>query len=290
MEKLLCVLLSAAVLLAVSLNEGEVSGFGTVIQEGSEATAPPYAEHGQRSAKVPVLSYHSFTNDDEKIAKSDLFLTPETFELQLIQLLQMGYTPIFASELAAKVLPDKPVVITMDDGYRDNYDLAYPIMEKHQVKATIFLISGHMANRSHEEHLSWDQVREMQDSGLVEFQSHTYQLHREKGLARPDEFSKDGWQALLRDDARRAEEVFLRELGRAPTVLCCPYGIWSEEVAELYAQTYDVIFTGEYGMADLGRNSLLGLPRIWVTEHTALEQLLTELRPMAEVTGASDQS
>lgn len=220
---------------------------------------------------VLVLSYHAFTENMSVIEKNDLYISPQTFENQIITLLECGYTPIFASELTADMLPEKPVVITMDDGYMDNYELAFPILKKYNVKATIFIISSYMDEEETGEFFSWSIAREMYESGVVELQSHTYDMHNGNGLAYEAGTNYDEWLTQLERDAELAEEIFLEKLGYAPTVLCCPFGKWNKDVSEFYSDRYGVVFYGEYDLADLSRDSLMALPRIWAVEATVIK-------------------
>ena len=70
------------------------------------------------------------------------------------------------------ILPENSILITFDDGYKNNYTLAYPILKKYNMKATIFLNTRYVGKN--EDYLTWDNVREMYESGLVDFQLHTH--------------------------------------------------------------------------------------------------------------------
>ena|GEM_PF-4735496 len=231
-----------------------------------EAALVPRAEVGE----VLVLSYHAFTEDASVIEKWDLYMSPGAFKSQLQKLLECGYTPIFASELASDYLPEKPVVITIDDGYLDNYEIAFPILKECDVKATIFIIASYLEERP--EYLTWAHITEMYESGLVDFQSHTYNLHA-TGLVYPEasDISYDAWLALLDEDAQLMEDTFLEKLGYAPTVLCYPLGKWNMDISDFYSSRYNVFFSGNYGVANLSQDSLLALPRIWSVESTVIK-------------------
>lgn len=114
---------------------------------------------------IPVFMYHSISNTQ----KNDLCVSPKQFEKQLRTLLEGGFTPITASELAnayekGTQLPDHPFIITFDDGYVDNYTNAFPILKKYKAKATLFVITSTINRGSY---LSWNQLKEMESSGLV---------------------------------------------------------------------------------------------------------------------------
>lgn len=124
-----------------------------------------------RPAGIPVLNYHQINDRD----KNALTLASNQFAMQMDYLSTAGYHTITVAELAdalekGHALPEKPVLLTFDDGYRDNYDVAYPILKAYGMKAIIFPVTdyvGHYPN-----YLTWEQMKEMQGNG-IEFGSHT---------------------------------------------------------------------------------------------------------------------
>ncbi len=112
-----------------------------------------------------ILMYHSI----EPGPGSGMNVPPEKFEQQLQQLLKQGYQSAMLSELAALPKDEKKVVITFDDGFRNNYTHAFPLLKKQNMKATIF-ISPEIEEI---ETLTESEIREMSDSGLIEFGAHT---------------------------------------------------------------------------------------------------------------------
>lgn len=120
---------------------------------------------------IPVLNYHRVKDN----VFNPLTLSNEEFEEQMQYLHAHGYHSITPDQLlmylqTGEPLPDKPVLITFDDGYRDNYVNAYPILKKYGFTATIFLITDVVGHDYW--YLDWEQVREMQQAGFV-FGSHT---------------------------------------------------------------------------------------------------------------------
>jgi peptidoglycan/xylan/chitin deacetylase (PgdA/CDA1 family) len=119
---------------------------------------------------VPILMYHCIS-----AGNNTLYVEPKRFALQLRNLLKQGYTPITARELvnswfSGTPLPSRPIVLTFDDGYRDNYTNAYPLLKKYHVKATLFVITGAVGRPNY---LTWPQIQEMEKSGLVDVESHS---------------------------------------------------------------------------------------------------------------------
>ena len=121
---------------------------------------------------VPILLYHQVNDID----KDSLTLTVEQFDAQIKYLIDEGYTIITPTELldawdGKGNLPTKPAVITFDDGHVEFYKNVFPILQKYNVKATVFVITDFL--NLYPNYLTWDQAKEMQASGLVEFGSHT---------------------------------------------------------------------------------------------------------------------
>lgn len=160
----------------------------------SSTIAPPVKARSSRSQKtyplgqkpsykkpyIPVLMYHEIEDqvDSTKAAQS-ICVGTSLFEAQLKTLLEAGYTPIHFKHLQDYLegkggLPSKPFIVTADDGYLDNYTKAYPILKKYQVPATFFVTSRYVGVTSQHEHFTWAQALEMEQSGLIDIQSHTH--------------------------------------------------------------------------------------------------------------------
>ena len=127
---------------------------------------------------VPVLMYHRICDLTPDEAKSplmrDLTVSPANFEHQVAYLQQKGFTCLLASDVEAALrerrpLPERSVAITLDDGYRDNFDCAFPILKRYGVPATIFLVTSTVDTAGH---LTWSNVAEMRPHP-VGYGSHT---------------------------------------------------------------------------------------------------------------------
>lgn len=107
----------------------------------------------------------------------DLSVPPERFEQQLRYLKQEGYQSITLEDLALHLtrgapLPEKPVILTFDDGYADAYVNAFPLLKRYGFSGTFFLISA-MLDQGDPDFLSWEQVVEMHEAGM-RFEPHSY--------------------------------------------------------------------------------------------------------------------
>lgn len=119
----------------------------------------------------PILMYHNITGHD---TSSKLSVSPDSFERQ-IRFIARHYNSVTVLQLAEMVksksrLPKATIAVTFDDGYENNYTNAFPILKKYNVKATIFLIVDKIARPGY---LNLAQIKEMNESGLIDFGSHT---------------------------------------------------------------------------------------------------------------------
>lgn len=114
---------------------------------------------------------------DADAVRRDLSLPPGVFEQQLQYLVKQGYTSITLSDLIQHLtrgapLPPEPVILTFDDGYRDAYTEAFPLLQEHGMSGIFFLTTGFI-DRGDPNYLSWAQVQEMHGARM-QFGSHTY--------------------------------------------------------------------------------------------------------------------
>ena len=226
---------------------------------------------------LPVLMYHHMVPDGQDC--NDMTVTPGKFRADLETVLAMGYTPVLPRELAAgDALPEKPILITFDDGYRSNYDLVYPILREYGVKACISIIVL-MPDLPTDNFCTWNQLREMTASGLVEIGSHSYRLHNldgdggnfESGGANGVESDTD-FQTRVLDDIQLSHDRIAEELGGV-TCFAYPFGCSDPDAKALVDELFPVTLMTMPKCADLAKG-LHDLPRFTVTMKTDLEKLL----------------
>lgn len=124
---------------------------------------------GRPGSGVPVLTYHHVGDGPEwfNVSAAD-------FERQLAMLRENGYTAVSVMELAEGLsgrgrLPSRPVVITFDDGYEDNFAAAFPVLQRQEMRATFFVVTGKMGQPGY---MTWEQLGRMSAGGM-EIGSHT---------------------------------------------------------------------------------------------------------------------
>lgn len=160
--------------------------------------------------RVPTLMYHAVSNDIW--GYSTLFFSPENMEKHLQYLNENGYTTIHFSDLKYIDQIEKPVLLTFDDGYLNNYTELFPLLQKYNCKATIFVVTNALGVNPN--YMTWEQAKEMADSGLVSIQNHTMS-HPMLHLLTAEEQEKE---------IAGAQQAILEHLGREPYVLCYPTG------------------------------------------------------------------
>ena len=176
--------------------------------------------------EIPVLMYHQFVNKNTDGGKIKLFVTKKQFEIQLKILKFFNYKTITFNDLLKIGLENrfdkKYIILTVDDGYKDNYEILFPLLKKYNMKAVIFLVSGLKYNKwtidsDNEKRfdlLSDKEVKEMQESGCIEFGGHT--------LSHPNlyETSEEKSKVEIFEDIKITEKRINRKLN----VFAYPYG------------------------------------------------------------------
>jgi peptidoglycan/xylan/chitin deacetylase (PgdA/CDA1 family) len=237
-------------------------------------SATPLAElHSDgrgHTLRVPILMYHYVSTPPEgsNAIRQDLSVPPHRFEEHLFYLHEAGYTSISLDDLCqslqtGQALPEKPIVITFDDGYRDIYTQAFPLLRKYGFTATVFLITD-VIDQRHPEYLTWDQVTEMDTAGMrMEAHSRTHPDLR----GRSTEY--------LIGQLAGAKEAIEAHTQRPVRFFCYPAGKYDEQVIQvLRSAHYWGAVTTNFG-AEHHAERMFEMPRIRVRGHHSVVDLAT---------------
>ncbi len=216
------------------------------VAQEPEPTPPPKVKSVDTKGSVVVLCYHRF----EEKPKDGMAITPAAFETQMQALKEHGFTVIpmqdfLAWRRAEKAIPEKSCVITIDDGYRSGYDVAWPILKKHEYPFTMFIYTAFVKGGalSGGGSLSWAELREMRDAG-VDIQSHTVNhqnLRIKKGKFQTQFPTYEEW---LRNEIADSRRLLEQHLGISVKALAYPYGNHNEEIRAIAMQSgYEAAFT-----------------------------------------------
>lgn len=248
---------------------------------------------------VPILCYHVLSD-----GRADTLYTPYwQFEAHLKAIKQHGYTPITPQQLYEayylnKALPAKPILITFDDGYYDNYSYGYPLLQKYDMQATIFLITKNIEPVQNIEltpglpRLSWENVKAM--TSHVTFQNHTYNSHmqaRNKAgnltgmIATPMkvngtyETAKQQYSRVFQD-VQKSEALLKQHVGYGSYIFSYPFGAHNHTTVQtLKNSQIPLAVTIKPGIAK-NSSKPYELPRLLVNGNWTGDQLILKLKQL----------
>ena len=219
---------------------------------------------------VPILSYHRVNDID----KDQMTMSIEDFDAQMKYLADNGYTFITPDELLdawdseSNNLPENPIIITFDDGYLDMYKNVFPILQKYNAKATLFVITDYL--NLYPNYLTWTQAREMQSSGLVDIESHTLSHHD-----LTDKYLSD---IEIRNQLYFSKQAIEWYLKKPANFVAYPGGMYTQEVEDLTRDVgYRGAFVVDYGLAHKFLEHYV-LPRIPIFGNNSYPQLRFKMR------------
>ena len=210
---------------------------------------------------LPVLMYHT-SSEETPGTWEELYVKPSEFEKQVAWLKDSGYTFCTFDDWPNLSQVTKPILLTFDDGYLENYTEIYPILEKYQAKATIFLVAEKTTG------LTRDMIREMSGSSLVKFESHT--------LSHPSlvEISgdPDRLAAEIGDSKRLIEEI----TGQTVLALAYPNGEFNQQVKEITREYYLFGLRKDLGMHNTAYDDY-EVHRIRINRSTSLDSFISSI-------------
>ncbi len=222
--------------------------------------------------KVHILIYHDLAEENDV---SGYTITPQLFESQLTTLLEQGYNIIGMDEFVLFMqgeiqISPNAVLLTFDDGYESFYSLAAPVLEKHDLLATHFII-GERRDNGYAHHMTWDQMKELKAEGMS-FYNHTYDLHKDIPIHEQDTMQPALTHRMYLQDEQRIEteqeykdrviedilymeERIEQELGDQRALLAFPFGAYNEQViAWLKQNGFQFFFSIEPGINEFGQD------------------------------------
>lgn len=249
----------------------------TVSAAETQLVGTPSATEATRSAvpdqkiiTVPVLMYHyiqpSVGRDQLTVSLS---VTPENFEKQMNYLVSHGFTTISPLELEGSLvnktpLPLRPILLTFDDGYRDFYLNAYPILKKYNLKATSFIATG-LVDRLW--YLHSEDISQLALDPNITLAGHT--VNHADLTALPS--------GKVLEELRSGKTQLEKLVGREVSYFAYPYGSFNNQIIKLVSQAgYRLAFTTRYGTSQSSL-SLLEEPRVRVSGTDSLDVFIGKI-------------
>lgn len=211
------------------------------------ATKLPAVTAFSEQPEIPIIMYHHVLKNPGLWGEYVVSYDELEGDLQYIK--ELGYETVLVSDLIAyhengTPLPEKPIVLTFDDGQESFYTYVYPLLQKYEMCAVVSIVGEYIQRFSDiEDHnlnysmLTWDEVKELSDSGIVEIGNHTYSMHDSNGARRGSmkisNESLESYTQTLSEDIgllqRRIEEV----TGKTPQTFTYPFGFISPESVDI---------------------------------------------------------
>ena len=214
-----------------------------------------------KNAKVPTLMYHSITDDMSYIEYSINAVSPVDFEKQLKYISENGYQTIFFDDLENLGKYTKPIILTFDDGFIDFYKEAFPLLKKYNQKATLFVVVGYI---SCDPYCTVEQLKEMEESGLVDVQVHT-QSHKNLTTLNKEDLEKE---------VVGSKEILEGYLNKNVTSLCYPYGAYNSTVSNLVSKNYLYAITMDEGCYDVNLHTYQNIPRYTIPRGISIDKFV----------------
>ncbi len=179
-----------------------------------------------KTYNIPILMYHyvEFVKDPGDTIRKSLAIIPPLFEQEVITLKKAGFTFMTMAEVAEVInekveLPQRAVVLTFDDGYRDFYTDVFPILRRNNVKATVYIVNNFLDLPNN---LTRQQLLEIGKSGLVDIGAHTMNHSYLAGLS----------LSTVKFEVEQSKKDLEKLLGTKVTSFAYPYGAFDNQAVE----------------------------------------------------------
>lgn len=262
-----------------------------------QTVSKPQKSDLQSIIYLPILMYHEvkpFKNGKDVI-------TPFEIESDLKYLKENDYSTITMTDLIEYMhygteLPQNPIILSFDDGYLNNYVYVIPLLKKYEMKIVMSIIGKNSDDFTRipddnvdYSHVTWTQINEMKDSGFVEIQNHTYNLHaigkKRFGCSKNKGEALEHYEKVLIDDVGKLQWEITNNIGFTPNTFVYPYGkVSKESISVIKRLGFQATLTCDYGINILSKDmeSLFGLKRICrphgVSAQKALKDVMKTIR------------
>jgi poly-beta-1,6-N-acetyl-D-glucosamine N-deacetylase len=223
----------------------------TIPKVSGEASQSAMDSATQKSVKLPIIMYHSIVDDPKK---SDVYVTtPNALRNDLKYLKENGFETVNVRDLINFVngqdtLPEKPVMITFDDGHYNTLYHVLPILQEMDMKAVLSIV-GSYADEFSKKHdpdpnygyLSWDEIRILKESGHFEIQNHSYAMHTlngRRGCQRKSGESEASYCSTFSSDVMKQQILLQEHCGVTATAFTYPFGLVCPEAQDCLLQIH----------------------------------------------------
>lgn len=216
------------------------AALAAILPIGSLLTSA-HTDEAEKGIFLPAIMYHSICGDEPQ----EYICTPEQADNDLKWLYDNGYKTVSAEQLIDYThgkgeLPDKPVLITLDDGFYNNLSELLPLLEKYDMCAVVSVVGRYTDDYAPADphcprysYLTWEDISELIASGRVEIGNHTYDMHtvngRRNGCSKNYGEDNEQYSEALNSDISVLQTELIQNTGYEPVVFAYPFGIVSRE-------------------------------------------------------------
>lgn len=239
---------------------------------------------------LPVIMYHHILKDTQK--SGPYIITPDEFEKDLKFIEREGYTTVSVQNLIdytekGTSLPEKPILITFDDGHLSYLEYAVPLLEKYNMRALVSAVGAY--TNDYTEHpdrcvsyayLSWDDIETLSKSTHTEIGNHTYDMHKNtngrQGCKKLKSESKEQHRRIFTEDTQKMQDLLKIYTKKDTLCFTYPFGYMCEETEEIIKELgFKMSLSCREGVNKLSRNSsLFSLKRYNRPHGKGIEEIL----------------
>lgn len=204
------------------------------------------AASAEEDVFLPVIMYHSLLKDPARAG--DYVVSPDVFKSDMNYLAENGYTTVFVKDVLKYTengapLPEKPIIVTFDDGYYNVMEYALPFMRENNIKGVINIVGAYSEQSAEDgdrnpaySYLTWEDISELDKSGVFEIGNHTYDMHSltgRKGCRRLYSENAEEYRTVLFEDTGGLQDILKEKSGVIPVTFAYPFGFISDESADI---------------------------------------------------------
>lgn len=248
-------------------------------RQSAVSALSPVQTAAQKSVSLPVIMYHQLTVHDNV---GRYILSVEQLESDLKYIIEKGYETVTVADLIKFVkgegeLPEKPIMLTFDDGYETGCTMLYPLLKKYNMCAVVSVIGSltdmYTEIEDHNDfysYLTWDEVKFLSSTKEIEIQNHSYDMHysqsgKRKGIGKLKNESFDDYYDALYNDVGKMQLLLMKKASCKATAIAYPFGNYSKETTDICKRLgFECSFTCEEKVNTVvkyNRESLFNLGR-----------------------------
>ncbi len=229
----------------------------------------------EEKINIPILCYHNFNPTVPGLMN----MTPQKFEEELKWLIDNGFTVIPLKEAVEYLqgsrdsLPKKPVVITDDDGWQSVYTYMLPVVKKYNIPVTLFIYTQTISTGKHS--LTWNELTELQNTGLFDIQDHTFSHPNFKQEKK--HLSAASYEKFVTQELVTSKKILEDKMHKKISFIAWPYGIYDDYLEQQAKNAgYDMAFSIDARMANKSHRPM-AQPRFMILQGLSMKTFMTRM-------------